>query len=771
MSTHSSAKGGPSRHPVARASTTSTPPGGKLSPLSLIRTVKPPNKLSLPLRPRGLVGLITVLACMALAGLTPSVLAAGSCPNEQVRAEAHSVSLPDCRAYELVTPPYKEGHPIVLGNSLAVSTGGSRLIATSFGAFAGTEDVPPGEGFASGALYEFSRTVSGWLTTPLAPPASQFAEDAFLHQLVSSDFNTTTFVLTTPSQFIQQRDLYLRTPSGSFVRVGPMTPPQAPNNNDANPVGGSADLSHVLFFLAQSRWPGDTTAIEGGSGANSLYEAVLGRDTGEPKLVGVKNEGLLASNREAQLISQCGVDLGAGGESSSAVSSSGSTVYFTARGKRTGFCGNRLKSLAACEAEGKTSKECEETIGPPFAGPDVSELYARVEGSRTVAISEPMLAAGQCSGACAAAEHQEGVFQGASEDGSKVFFLSAQPLLNSDTDLTNDLYEAEITSTGVKKLLQISRGDASDATPGAGASVLSVAGIARDGARAYFVAQGILTTAANSEGQKAAALSPNLYVVDTATGATRFVTTLAASEAESARVTPDGRFLVYVNAGQVFEYDAQTATLIRVAGSGAGPRVSNDGAYVAFQSSASLTPQAVSGTSHVYEYHSGALSLISDGQDAQGEGARLTGMDASGENIFFETVDPLVSQDTDTQVDYYDARIDGGFPAVATLGGCSGDGCQGSSRIAPSTLAAGTLTQPAEGNLTPPAAAKPKSTKRNSILTRAQKLARALKACRAKHNRHQRAVCEAHARRTFGRKAQARKSSHYLVHGAYGGAK
>ncbi len=668
------------------------------------------------------------LGCVAIAALAGTPVARASCPNEQLRAEDHSTKLPDCRSYELVSPTYKEGHPVVVLEG-HISSDGSRVIGQSFGAFAGTEDVPKGSGLL-GASYAFARTGSGWMTTPLTPPASQFAEDfsGVAPQLVSSDFDRTTWVLNRVSQPTAQRDLYLRTPDGAFSLVSPITPPAAAALDDNQLVAASTDLSHILFYLETNRWPGDTTHV--GEGGLSLYEAAAGPLGGEPKLVAVKNNGALLSNTEAELISSCGASVPQSpGASYQAVSASGDTVIFLAN-------------------------ECE-------GAPPVNELYARIKGSKTIALSEP--APAQCSSpACVKAEEserQEATFQGGSEDGTKVFFTTAQPLVDGDGDTTNDLYEAEITSAGIAKLIQVSRGDSSDATQGVGASVESVAAASKDGSRVFLVAGGVLTTSPNKQGLSAVAGAHNLYMVEPASGHTAFITGLAAAELETVRLTPDGRFLVFGSAGRLSEYDSQTGAFVEVAneaGEGGGAFVSSDGAYLFFASSAALAPGAIGDPSHtvrnVFEYHAGQISLISDGQDVHAEGTRLLGADASGGNVFFETLDSLVGQDSDTQTDIYDARIGGGFPTPRPPASCSGDGCQETPSPQPSFGAPGSSTFSASGNVTPPIA-KPA----RKPLTRAQRLTKALKACRSKRDKHKRVACEAQARKRLGL-SRAKKS-------------
>ncbi len=204
--------------------------------------------------------------------------------------------------------------------------------------------------------------------------------------------------------------------------------------------------------------------------------------------------------------------------------------------------------------------------------------------------------------------------------------------------------------------------------------------------------------------------------------------------------TPDGRFLVFTSkrdltpddtssgAEQVFEYDAQSGALVRVSvgqggfnhdGNDTGAAddakisvppfnfqykpaeyaselsVSADGSDVFFESPVALTPQALNerpGLQNIYEYHAGRVSLISDGQDTSGRVKLLT-TDESGADVFFTSIDRLVGQDTDTNLDVYDARVDGGFPGPESPTPCAGEACQGPLSGAPTLLSPGSEFQ------------------------------------------------------------------------------
>jgi hypothetical protein len=182
--------------------------------------------------------------------------------------------------------------------------------------------------------------------------------------------------------------------------------------------------------------------------------------------------------------------------------------------------------------------------------------------------------------------------------------------------------------------------------------------------------------------------------------------------------------------------------------------MSGDGSTVVFGSVAALTPgaevAAAAGAQSVYEYHStasisnGNVYQISDGTDASG--TATLGLDTSGGDVFFNTADPLLAQDVDTQVDLYDARAGGGFPEPLSVG-CDGEACHGTPLIQPTFGAPGSSSAQAGGNL-PPQRPVVTAVKPKVQLTQAQKLVLALKACR--HSRgKRRATCESQARRRY----------------------
>ena len=61
----------------------------------------------------------------------------------------------------------------------------------------------------------------------------------------------------------------------------------------------------------------------------------------------------------------------------------------------------------------------------------------------------------------------------------------------------------------------------------------------------------------------------------------------------------------------------------------------------------------------------------------------LIGTDPAGSDVLFSTTEQLVPQDSDTQEDIYDARVQGGFPALAQPAPCGSEACEGTPTQAP----------------------------------------------------------------------------------------
>jgi hypothetical protein len=769
--------------------------------------------------------LVTIGALAGVLLFASAPVLAAECSNEQLRAENRSLSLPDCRGYELVTPFPKGGYPI-----FGIYQDASHVYWDSLGA-----PGEPGDSDSSaGGEYLAERSPSGWSSNAINPPASEYGAGGNIvsgFEGFSSDFQTGLFQLLPAGGNAADQHLYLRSHDGAISEVGPVSPPAAvaawyPNGHEppeANVIGFSSNLGDIVFEqrganfvreFPEFLWPGDTTE-------HNLLE-YAGSGNSEPFLVNVRNSGLVHSgpplNEGAELIGRCGAELGgavyARSEESSvdsrnALSADGKTIYFTA-------------------------DQCHLAAGEP----EVNEVYARIDngqaGAHTVAISEPSK---QDCEACQTATRSEAIFQGASEDGSKAFFLTEQELLPGHRGMNLYSYDFDGPEASAARpdgrisLLSVGAPGHEAAEP----KVQGVMATSDSGEYVYFVAQGVLA-GANAEGDTPAEGEDNLYVADTVTRDTTFVATLSGDESdwlplgnhESVGLTPDGRFLLFESeahlagfsgkGSQIYRYDAQLGRLTRVSigassfangceacqsyfilHSGAyssggsddneeaqAVSISDDGAYVFFQSEAALTPQALNDActeeeegecfgyaDNVYEWEQdgtgpctiagGCVSLLSDGRDTQRifdqpSATALIGASHSGSDVFFRTADPLVPADNDTEVDIYDARVNGGFPAPIETAACAGEACQGPSSAAPAFGApAGTATLTGNGNLAPPSpppSVKPKT----AAQLKAERLAKALRACKKKKGKKKRAACDKAARKRYGA-TQGRKAA------------
>jgi WD40 repeat protein len=603
----------------------------------------------------------TALALLAsLTLVAPAGAAADACPNATVRAQQDAADLPDCRAYEMVSPADKGQMPVFLTQSAAVgitesSSDGQTAVFPSWGIFAdGLGGMP--------IQYRSRRTAAGWTTEAASPPPKTPDPDAI------SDFLSTWYATnpTLETGILRTNDRYdpldLNSVKDIYRARGTSTPELVSRGNGderittTNPVdhtrfgGMSRDGRHVVFEANSHLVAEDAGRVDGWD----LYDRFDGKTY------------LLNQTGSGSLINKCGSQFGQL-VTRNRVSDDGRRIIF-------------------------------DTPGVNSSGdPDCSlptQIYMRVDHEHTVHVSASQRTVPDPSGTSAA------TYQGATADGSTVFFTSSE-MLTDDAPSGGALYRYDTGSGQLSALRSL-------------ADVNAMVKISDDGSHIYFMSYYELIPGQGLLG------GMNIYLL--ADGVLKWVTTdttgylfsgTLASPDENARnavVTPDGRHLLFASTAQLTAFDnagraavylysdddsrltclscdpagqRPAASIVRsdatIATRGnQDPSITADGKTVVFQSGDQLVAGDTNNKTDIYRYKDERLALVTPGTTS-GD-ALLVGMSRDGDNVFFTTADSLVSSDVDGgNLDMYDARVGGGFaqqPAL-TPPVCSGDSCQG----------------------------------------------------------------------------------------------
>jgi hypothetical protein len=630
-------------------------------------------------------------------------------------------ALPDNRAWEQVSPVEKNGADI--GSTGGVPFTGVAVVADGNGAayFSAT----PFDGAPNGIVTNFYRSrrgSTGWSTSPFSYPlpTSPAALDIEYAHIFNGDL--TRAVVSSPFAYDPGDtdgpdlghfpidgwyDQYLFGVSGpaplwlSHGTVG------GDGHTEAIFGGVSNDLQRLVFQSTEKLLPG----LPDLAGGYYVYE----RDaqSGQTQLINVDGGGnTLADGATLGNGSFSGFEPDLDNGAHNAVSDDGTKVFF-------------------------------ESPIPGSGSPPKLYLRDTVAGTTT-----------DVSGNTT----DDALFAGAASDGSKVFFITSEALTGDDTNTNPALYMYDV---GSATLTRVSHGNSGTDD----ANVAGVAAISDNGAHVYFAAMN--TLAANPSGGSGGL--PNIYRYDTATDKTAFVATLSSGftdsnvysnteQQHSAFTTPDGKTLVFVSTANLTSYDAQGHSEVYVyhtfpqfpenlscascRTNGTAPNgdanlgfrsdpgfnfgwtnpLSDDGSRVFFNTTDSLVGDDANGnvpnggSQDVYEYSDGIPSLISSGRSNYP--SWLASSSPSGNDVFFYTRAALVPGDTDGgEIDVYDARVNGGFPAAPAPPPCEGDACKGAPTAAP-FLPVPTTTTTTGANVIP-APVKPKPTFSVTGITRA----------------------------------------------------
>jgi hypothetical protein len=290
-----------------------------------------------------------------------------------------------------------------------------------------------------------------------------------------------------------------------------------------------------------------------------------------------------------------------------------------------------------------------------------TDLSTDVYDRNTVAATTTLVSIGPGGGNAAV----PAFFDASSDDGSKVFFHTAERLdSTADTDGFSDVYQR---SSGVTTLLSTS------ATAGNGARHADFAGSSADGSVVYF----------ETDESMLAADTDTSFDVYKRTGGT---TTLASDgtagsdpnvDATALSVSDDGSRVWFdttehITAGDtdsqfdIYERSGTTTTQVSIGSPGGNgafdaffDTVSGDGSRVFFDTAEKLVAADTDSSFDIYERQGATLTLISKGPYTGNGAFNITyvGATSDGTSVFMHSNEQLAADDTDTVQDVYRAAL------------------------------------------------------------------------------------------------------------------
>ena len=598
----------------------------------------------------------------------------GGCPNEALRA-GFSANLPDCRAYELVSPPQMNGTaPTWVPNdngSFALSLAtpdGERAVFTTEGTLPGDE----GAGVFDAHLAQRSST--GWSESVVSPTAQQssavtpggFSADLLYSLMVSRGSSGSLDPGTgSTAQYLQLPAPLASSacgpePGSHFELVG-----CGSLGSDQAAIGRfvSSGAEHVIFTSKAQLEP---EAPGGGT------EAVYDRSPGKPAQVVSLLPGDVPPSGDAEY-------LGA--------SRDGTAVAFRTEDE------NRL-TLYVRVGDALTEEiTTGEAVFAGFSTDGSSLAYVKAGALHRFNLETETDSTIATGGSAA--------FVNVSADGSTAYFTSTLALTGGEQNKAG-----EVAQAGRDNLYRWSSlGEATSLV-----AVLDHRDVTEFGGDHNYNLR--RWTESQQPGVGGAGSGPGT---------------------DPSRTNPDGSVLVFQSYApltgydaeghfEVFRYDAASTAieclscppdqapatadaLLQDEEEGAPiqsgnvlvQNVSEDGRTVFFQTAQPLVPTDVNGTQDVYRWRDGTASLISTGQSPQK--SYLWAADADGSDVFFVTRQALVAADEEEgSASIYDARIDGGFASPASAAECVGEACQGPPGASPDLQ----LRPPTAGLLTAP---------------------------------------------------------------------
>lgn len=560
------------------------------------------------------------------------------------------------RGYEQVTPVQKDGAILNEQDGFRASTDGNAAMFQTLGTIVSTQP----QSDPIGARTISRRTTTGWVARAVDPPYSVVSGTAHTYASIAFSPDLSQAIVAsnqalTPGAVAGHANVYIETTATRALRLLKIESPQEFDNigyGFGNPFqAGTNDWSHLFVAVAQ---PLTSDAPSSGG----VY------DVGGTSPVLVSRDALGAP---------------ATGVEAFRTSADGSTIaYTTSDGALAVVRNGVFRYISVSQRAGDPSTPEPVNVSSVSMSRDGTEMFFTDTGGNPLTTDAP---AGpgdiyRWSVGAPAGSRLEYVGNtptnltlGASADGNAVFYMGAGGFVGWRSGVGNQLLSTSYSGTqgrlqpspdGRYLALAVDEQLTADPIENSGTCGPTPENPARDG---HCIEVYVFDLDAHSV--TCASCAP-----DAAPAGDALVGLSTGDRAVASFLTPDG---------QVF-----------------------------FSTPTVLERGDVNGDLDVYAYEAGHTRLVSRGR-AQTR-SLFAGATASGSDVFFQSNDSLVSQDTDAAADLYDARVGGGIAAqnpAPPIVPCVGDEC----REPPSSAA--TLAPPASQTglapsppLTAPARAK-----------------------------------------------------------------
>jgi hypothetical protein len=613
---------------------------------------------------------IYCLLLIVLAGflLLPSEASAAECPNEAFRT-GPSANLPDCRAYELVTPPDSNGR-LLEGFSTFGFSAQSDMFPTELGS--PVEDsfvfmtynsplLSPGEASGTFDVYQAQRSEGGWHTARRLSPNGAQAVQPYPGG-VSRDHHY-TFVHVSPvggsvggSLAAEGTSDYLSSPDGSFelTGVGSLGTERFAQGRYISEGG-----AHVIFVTGnqegQSYWCGS-------SGKDTCPEMQLEPDAAPAGTGAIYDR---SASGPTQVVSLLPGDV---------TPAAGEEAFYQGTSKDASSVAFKIKGT----------------------------LYVRVDNEETLE-----------------AASGEPTYAGLSDDGRYLFYVSSGNVHRFDSETKED---GEVNATGDGEVVNIS----ADGSHVYFVSESQISGKGTAGQPNLYV------WSEGGEPEFVATVDPeDITGIPALTNWTSWVVNpiketccFGGPGADASRTTPDGTFLAFESRAQLTSYDndghteiyryddgdeslvcvscnplAEPATadarfqeLQLVLPAMAIHNLSAGGGRVFFETPEALVAEDTDGINDIYQWHvegsEAALDLISSGNSPKytplfeqrqhlPSPNILFSITPDGEDVYFLAQEALVpgAGEGGTQA-IYNARVNGGFAQPVPPSICLEEGCK-----------------------------------------------------------------------------------------------